>query len=283
MPTLPPPASEDPAGASVQSSDPQFSALIDRIAASRRDGTLDTDEVQIERTSGEEVDDLRRQAEELVSSRGHGESTVSVTIRMRPEVVDRLRLEAHSQGVRGYQTLLKQWIDERLAAHTMISTAEVARSLEPIQQLLEGSLGLAEHAYATSPEAEGARFGGVFRRALSGSPIVAHDTSPEAEGARFGGVFRRAIGGSPIVTRDPVSVATRPTMGSSWPASLFIEVPDLDATLRDVESQGGRLIVGPIQFPGGAAMAVFADANGNVVGLSMGISVRHYEGAEPEP
>src|SRR5262245_2189984 len=47
-------------------------------------------------------------------------ATVTVTIRMPVAMVEALKTEAERQGVRGYQTLLKRWIDERLAGDRVI-------------------------------------------------------------------------------------------------------------------------------------------------------------------
>jgi hypothetical protein len=39
--------------------------------------------------------------------------------------------------VRGYQTLLKQWIEERLSGEKVVSVRRVAAVLKPLQQRLE--------------------------------------------------------------------------------------------------------------------------------------------------
>jgi hypothetical protein len=38
--------------------------------------------------------------------------------------------------VRGYQTLLKQWIEERLSGEKVVSVHRVAAVLQPLQHLL---------------------------------------------------------------------------------------------------------------------------------------------------
>jgi hypothetical protein len=93
--------------------------------------------LEIEPQSKEESQELAQLAEEYRKNWAQGHNTVSVTIRMRPETVDALRYEARRLGVRGYQTLLKQWIDDRLHDRDMVSYAEVRRALGPILRLSE--------------------------------------------------------------------------------------------------------------------------------------------------
>jgi hypothetical protein len=47
----------------------------------------------------------------------------------------------------------------------------------------------------------------------------------------------------------------------------YVEVDDLAATLAEVEKAGGRTIVAHRPFAGGGEVALFADPDGNVIGL----------------
>ena len=47
----------------------------------------------------------------------------------------------------------------------------------------------------------------------------------------------------------------------------FLTVDDLAATLAEVESAGGRVLVRSLPFAGGGEIALFADPDDNVVGL----------------
>ncbi len=47
----------------------------------------------------------------------------------------------------------------------------------------------------------------------------------------------------------------------------YLEVDDLNATLGQVEKAGGRIIVPRRPFAGGGEVALFADPDGNVLGL----------------
>ncbi|HVR63711.1 MAG TPA: VOC family protein [Polyangia bacterium] len=47
----------------------------------------------------------------------------------------------------------------------------------------------------------------------------------------------------------------------------YVEVDDLAATLVEVEKAGGRTIVARRPFAGGGEVALFADPDGNVIGL----------------
>lgn len=47
----------------------------------------------------------------------------------------------------------------------------------------------------------------------------------------------------------------------------YIAVDDLSAKLAEIEKAGGRVIVAKMPFTGGGEIALFADPDGNVVGL----------------
>jgi uncharacterized protein len=50
--------------------------------------------------------------------------------------------------------------------------------------------------------------------------------------------------------------------------TIYVEVEDLDATLKAAESLGGKTILPPSDVPGGPRLAQFADPDGNVIGLT---------------
>ena len=82
--------------------------------------------------------------------------TVSVTIRMSGAMVAELKEEAARQGVRGYQTLLKQWIEERLAGEPMVSARELAKMIRPLERVFRSPTKEFESAgahYQTEPKA----------------------------------------------------------------------------------------------------------------------------------
>jgi hypothetical protein len=64
-------------------------------------------------------------------------ATVTVTIRMPAAMVEALKREAQHQGVRGYQTLLKLWIEERLEGERLIAV----RRLRPVLRRVQDSVG----------------------------------------------------------------------------------------------------------------------------------------------
>ena len=50
--------------------------------------------------------------------------------------------------------------------------------------------------------------------------------------------------------------------------TAYVEVPDLQATLDNAVALGGRVVMPPMDMPGGGpALAQFADPDGNVTGL----------------
>jgi predicted enzyme related to lactoylglutathione lyase len=50
--------------------------------------------------------------------------------------------------------------------------------------------------------------------------------------------------------------------------TVYVEVADLEATLRKAESLGGKTIMPPMDVPGGPTLAQFADPDGNLIGLA---------------
>ena len=49
--------------------------------------------------------------------------------------------------------------------------------------------------------------------------------------------------------------------------TFYVEVADLAAALRKAQSLGGKTVMEPTQVPGGPRIAMFADPDGNVIGL----------------
>jgi len=49
--------------------------------------------------------------------------------------------------------------------------------------------------------------------------------------------------------------------------SIFVQVLDLDDTLRRAEEMGGHAVMQPFDVPGGPTVAQMADPEGNLVGL----------------
>ena len=57
-------------------------------------------------------------------------------------------------------------------------------------------------------------------------------------------------------------------LGSEAPGvSLFVQVLDLNETLRRAEEMGGRAVLQPFDVPGGPTIAQMEDPEGNLVGL----------------
>lgn len=49
--------------------------------------------------------------------------------------------------------------------------------------------------------------------------------------------------------------------------NIYIRVEDIKATLAEIEKQGGKSMIGPIDLPNGQTFAWFNDPDGNIVGL----------------
>lgn len=57
--------------------------------------------------------------------------------------------------------------------------------------------------------------------------------------------------------------------GPNW-VTFYVQVPDLQATLDQVQQLGGRTLMPPTEIPGAVTMALFADPEGNTIGLIKG-------------
>jgi predicted enzyme related to lactoylglutathione lyase len=50
--------------------------------------------------------------------------------------------------------------------------------------------------------------------------------------------------------------------------TVYVEVDDLAAALKKAESLGGKTVMEPMAVPGGPEIAMFADPEGHVIGIS---------------
>jgi len=58
--------------------------------------------------------------------------------------------------------------------------------------------------------------------------------------------------------------------GSPGHVTFYVEVDDLQAYLDKAESLGGKTIMPPMEVPGQVSLALFADHEGNTIGLVKG-------------
>ncbi len=82
----------------------------------------------------------------------------------------------------------------------------------------------------------------------AGNPMNYGMVSPQ-DGKGIGGGIAAAQDGKPVVT-------------------VYVEVDDLDATLKKVESMGGKTVMPAMDVPGGPKIAQFSDPDGNIIGLT---------------
>lgn len=52
--------------------------------------------------------------------------------------------------------------------------------------------------------------------------------------------------------------------------TFYIEVPDPEATLKKIESRGGKRLIGPEEIIPGTTIALFHDPHGALIGLAKG-------------
>jgi len=60
------------------------------------------------------------------------------------------------------------------------------------------------------------------------------------------------------------------TMDGNPHVTVYVQVPDLQATLDQATAMGGKVVMPPTEIPGVVTLAQFADPEGNVVGLIKG-------------
>ncbi|HYY88562.1 MAG TPA: VOC family protein [Chloroflexota bacterium] len=52
--------------------------------------------------------------------------------------------------------------------------------------------------------------------------------------------------------------------------TVYVQVPDLQATLDQAVELGGKVVMPPMDIPGVVSLAQFADPDGNIIGLVKG-------------
>jgi predicted enzyme related to lactoylglutathione lyase len=62
-----------------------------------------------------------------------------------------------------------------------------------------------------------------------------------------------------------------PSQEGSAFVTFYVETDDVQASLDKAESLGGKTVQPPMDIPGGPKIALFADPQGNVIGLAQGM------------
>src|SRR5207244_12867535 len=55
--------------------------------------------------------------------------------------------------------------------------------------------------------------------------------------------------------------------GGAGRVTFYVEVKDIDSTLRSIEKKGGKTVQQPMDVPNGPRIALFSDPEGHVIGL----------------
>jgi hypothetical protein len=98
--------------------------MIAEIAAAHKAGTLRRGGLDVPRTPPSELEQQLGGLDERPTA-----PTIPVTVRMPAAMVAALKERAQHEGLRGYQTLMKRWIEERLAGERVISARDVESAL----------------------------------------------------------------------------------------------------------------------------------------------------------
>lgn len=92
-------------------------------------------------------------------------------------------------------------------------------------------------------------FGWEFSQPMGPTDYAVVDRNTNADGIGIGG----GVGGVPE--------------GYDGHVTFYVEVPDVEASLAQAESLGGKRMMGPDQVPGGPVIGLFSDPQGHVIGL----------------
>ena len=75
------------------------------------------------------------------------------------------------------------------------------------------------------------------------------------------GLVEHGVGGPPEGIGGGIAQSDRPLV------TVFVQVADLNETLRKAEEMGGKRVMEPFDVPGGPTIAQLEDPEGNVIGL----------------
>ena len=87
---------------------------------------------------------------------------------------------------------------------------------------------------------------------------------------KFGEQMGPEMGHYSLVAPDSsgIGVGVGAEMEGTNRTTAYVEVPDLRVTLDQAAAMGGKILMEPMEIPGAVTMAMFADPEGNVVGLT---------------
>jgi len=107
---------------------------------------------------------------------------------------------------------------------------------------------------ASDPKAAGAFYADVFGWSITTDQQYDY-TMFKAEGGPGGGFVKLGPAGDTGITYKPGEVL------------LYIDSDDIEASLRQVEAHGGRVVLRKMEIPGVGWWAVFTDPTGNRMAL----------------
>jgi len=69
-------------------------------------------------------------------------------------------------------------------------------------------------------------------------------------------------------------VGAAPEGGGASRVTVYVQVGDIEQVLAQIEKLGGRRVLGPVDVQNGPTIALFADPEGHVIGLTEAATVR---------
>ncbi len=109
-----------------------------------------------------------------------------------------------------------------------------------------------------------------------GNPVVHFEIhGPDGQGLAefYSGVFGwnvnadNAVGYGVVDTQSEGGIGGGIAGDGTTGTLFYIAVPDPEATLKQIEAKGGRVVMPVTVLPGMVTMAQFADPQGNVIGI----------------
>jgi uncharacterized protein len=73
-----------------------------------------------------------------------------------------------------------------------------------------------------------------------------------------------------LVSDQDAGIGGTPDPNMPGHVTFYVQVPDPEATLKEIRRRGGKTVMGPESGVPGTTIAIFLDPHGNMVGLTKG-------------
>lgn len=170
----------------------------------------------------------------------------------------------------------------QLIACRMGCRIRVTRCVDELRDLIV-LMGLDEVVSIPVPGSDGGREGGQMGAKVVHFEIVTNQDAAELQ-SFYSEVFGWNVQNAEIPDGPPIvyglvsaedagiggGIGATPDPNTPSHVTFYVQVPDPEATLAEIERRGGTRLMGPDEVAPGTTIALFRDPHGNVVGLSKG-------------